>query len=272
MLGCCGFFITGWCGGAVYFLYEASKDLDSTLFYAPTNCTPVRFHYDSDDDLYVFANYTVPGNSFNYTTMLNHLDDNAIYSIGHTIPCFYALHDHSYVMAQVGINAGTVVMMVFASIFCIPVAALAIFILSVPIFAMRPMISKLAVSSKAIASEAGTKLGTIFKRKPDVSQDNCDTSTPNRSIGSSVHGYLMAPVMYFKAAFGSMASWLKARFTRNDSSKDQLQDAYGLEDQGSLKSRASSGYSFRSNKKLLSHSKSMRSEASDQVSVETRSL
>ncbi|KAI8579832.1 hypothetical protein K450DRAFT_300032 [Umbelopsis ramanniana AG] len=277
MLGCLGstfftLFILAWCGGTVYFMYAAAKDLDSSLHYAPTNCTITSMHYDSDNTLYMYANYTLPGNNFNSTAFVNNVDDNANYFVGQTLSCFYALHDHSYLMAQVGVHAGVVVMMVFSTIMCIPVAIGAVFVLSMPVIIISPMVVKLAKSIKAFACETGVKMSTIFKRKPDNGQDNCGDSTPSRSIGSSVIGYLMLPVNYFKAALGSSASWLKAKFTRNKLGKGQQQDMYDLEDQGSLKSRASSGYSFRSSKKLLSHSKSQRSDMTDQSSVETRSL
>jgi hypothetical protein len=250
-----------WSGGTIYFLYVAAKGLDSSLHYAPTNCTILDISRDSDDMVYMHANYTVPGNDYNYTSFMNNLDDNANYYIHETIPCFYALHDHSYVMAQVGIRAGIIVMIVFAIIMSIPVAIGAVFLLSIPVVIISPSILKLAKSTRA-----------LFQRNHDDAQDNCNTSAPSRSVGSFIHGYLAVPVVYCKAAFGSTVSWLMARFARNNSNKTQPLDAYALEDQGSIKTRASTGHSFRSTKNLLSHSKSQRSEMSDQSSVETRSL
>lgn len=261
-----------WCAGTVYFLYTFANKLDGALHYAPTNCTILQFTYDSDDNLEISVNYTVPSNNFNYTSFMVNIDENKSYLLNSTIPCFYSLHNPSLVMAQPGITAGTIIGVVFAIIMCIPVAAGVLLLIGVPVILLISSIRKWAKSTAALAGNAMSNMSSSPNSQLDNSQDVRDAYTPAQSsILSIFHYYAMKPVGYCKVAFKSTTSWLAARFTWTRSSK-QGKDIYDLEDQGSYTTRASSGYSFKSTKKLLSHSKSQRSEISDQTSVETRSL
>jgi hypothetical protein len=263
----------GWCGGTIYFLYTFANNIDGSLHYDPTNCTILQLTYDSDNNLEILVNYTVPGNDFSYTSYMENLDYNKIYQWNSTIPCFYSLHDPSLVMAQTGINAGIIIGIVVAILMCIPVAVVALFLICAPVVLLGNLIREWAKSTKALAGNAVSNTAPGSNGQPGSSQDSRDTYTPPQwSIWNIIHYYAMKPVVYCKAASKSTTSWLGARLTWTRSSKKQAQDMYDLEDQGSCTTRASSGYSFKSTKKLLSHSKSQRSEMSDQTSVETQSL
>ena len=262
-----------WSGGAVYFLYTVTKFIDSSLNYAPTNCTISQAQYTSDDVWDIYVNYSLPGNQVNYNNRLNNFDNNANYNVNQTLPCFYAIHDHSYIMAQAGsIDVGTVFELIFSIAMCIPVAIGVLLILFLILKGIITCSSGAWAALAEFAGDAKAKLISVFQRNRENSQNECDTTTPKKSIGSFIHGYVMAPVTYCKTAFQYAGSWMKAIFTWNKSKKDQSQDAYALEDQGSFTTRASSGFSFRSTKKLLSYSKSQRSDISNGTSVETRSL
>ncbi|CAO3671988.1 unnamed protein product [Umbelopsis ramanniana] len=263
----------GWCGGTVYFLYTFANNLDGSLHYAPTNCTILQLSYDSDDNLKIRVNYTVPGNDFNYTSYMVNLDYNKSYQWNSTIPCFYSLHDPTLIMASTGINSGTIIGLVVAILLCIPVAVVALFLICAPVVLLGNLIHKWAKSTKAPAGNVVSNTASSSNSQPDDNQDSRNTYTqPQLSIWTVFHYYAMKPVVYCKAASKSTTSWLQARLTWTRSSKKQAQDMYDLEDQGSCTTRASSGYSFKSTKKLLSHSKSQRSDMTDQTSVETQSL
>jgi hypothetical protein len=266
-------FTLGWCGGAVYFLYAFANTLDGSLHYAPTDCTILQATYDSDDNLKIRVNYTVPGNNFNYTSYMVNLDDINFGDWNSTIRCFYSLHDPSLVMAQTGITTGTIIGFVFGILMCIPVAAGVLFLICIPVVLFGNLIRKWAKSTKAPAGNAVSNTASSSNSQPGDIQDSRQTYTPPQwSIWSAFHYYAMKPVIYCKAVSKSATSWLEARLTWTRSSKKQAQDEYDLEDQGSCTTRASSGYSFRSTKKLLSYPKSQRSEICDQTSVETQSL
>jgi hypothetical protein len=176
-------------------------------------------------------------------------------------------------MARAGsIGVGTIFELIFAIAVCIPVAIGMLFVLFLTLKGVITCSSRAWAALAESAGDAKAKLISVFKRNPENSQNECDTTTPKRSIGSFIHGYVMAPVTYCKTAFQSAGSWMKAIFTWNKLKTDQSQDAYALEDQGSFTTTASSGFSFRSTKKLLSYSKSQRSDISNVTSVETRSL
>lgn len=272
-------FIVLWCsGGAVYFLYIVSKFIDVSLNHAPTNCTITQVRYSDDDGWEIYANYTLPGSQVNYNNYLQNPDDNANYNINQILPCFYAIHDHTYITARAGsIGVGTGFEMFFAIAMCIPVAIGVLFVLFLTLKGIKNCSSRAWAALTKSAGDAKTKLISVFKRNRITNQNEFVTTTPKRSIGSFIYGYIMVPITCCKSAFQAAASWMKALSTWNTSKKDQSHDAYALEDQGSFTTRASSGFSFRSTKKLLSYTKSQHSNISngtsiDEASVETRSL
>ncbi|KAH8551676.1 hypothetical protein BGW37DRAFT_491868 [Umbelopsis sp. PMI_123] len=266
-------FVLSWSATVCYFMYSLTKSIDTTLNHGSTNCTILDASYDSDDGWGIHVNYTVPGNSYNYTSWLGSTDDKANYHVNDTIPCYYALHDHSYVIAsEEPVNGGTIFGLIVVSIFCTPVAIGVLFILFFLATVFVKQVKYALETSSKVVGNAAAKVSSIFKRTPDDTQNESDTSSQHRSIRSCIARYLMVPVTYCKEAFRNMTSWMMKKFTWTKSDLDQSKDAFALEDQESLSTRASSGYSYRSTKKLLSYSKSQRSDISDLVSIETRSL
>ncbi|KAG2178352.1 hypothetical protein INT44_001502 [Umbelopsis vinacea] len=162
-------------------------------------------------------------------------------------------------------DAGNIAFLVFAIIFCAPFVAVVLLLTARKAWnVLKPFFQDI--------SETATKVVTMSKIKPEKAHNECDTSSSDSSKRNSISSHLIVPVEYSKSVFGNSISWLKARIAWSRLNTSQQQDAYNLEDQESCTTRASSNYSFRTTKKLLSYSKGLRGDASDQNSIETNSL
>ncbi|CAO3671984.1 unnamed protein product [Umbelopsis ramanniana] len=226
--GFIGLFTFGMCGLSIYFLYILSKDIDGALYHAGTNCTILDKWVDSDNFVYIHVNYTLPGNDFNTTSFLQRATIGDNFQVGEIIPCFYSLHDHSYIMAHVDISAVIAFGFIFAILMCIPAAVVAYILLNVIVsFISSHLVPTMTMHPKALSDDVVTQLGPIYKGNPEDKQDNRK----------------------------STVSWLRALFTWNRSRRARPQDMYALEDQNSFISEVGSDHSVGSTKELLSQPK-----------------
>ena len=226
--GFTGLFAFGWSGASIYLLYIFSKDLDGALYHADTNCTIIDKWVDSDNGVYIHVNYTLPGNNFNSTRFLQRAVSGDNFQVGEIIPCFYSLHDHSYVMAHVDIDALTAFGLILAILMCIPAAIVTYILLNVIVsFISSHLVPTMTMHPKALSNDVLTQLGPIYKGNSDDKQDNSN----------------------------STVSWLRALFTWNTSRRARPQDMYALEDQKSLILEAGSDVSVGCTEELLSQSK-----------------
>jgi hypothetical protein len=213
---------------SIFLLYIFSKDIDGALYHADTNCTILDKWVDGSGGVYIHVNYTLPGNDFNSTEWLQRAVGSCNFQVGETIPCFYSLHDHSYVMASVDINIFVVIGFTLGILMCIPAAVVAYILLNVIVsFISSHLVPTMTMHPKALSNDVVTQLGPIYEGNPDDKQDN---SKPT-------------------------VSWLRALFTRNRSRRARPQDMYALEEQNSFISEAGSDYSDGSTTELLSESK-----------------
>ncbi|KAI8578168.1 hypothetical protein K450DRAFT_200551 [Umbelopsis ramanniana AG] len=262
-----------WSAVMVWLLYGAAQSMDANLHNAPSNCTIVDTTVNSDGDSVVYVSYIIPGEHINRTNILHNTDDSGAYQVNETIPCFYALHDYSYVMETVHANdTGDVIFLIFTIIMCIPFAAGVLAIIFGAVYHTGRGALVVLKGFFQVISETATKVLTMLKTKQEKAHNECDTSASDRLKRNSIFSYFIIPVKNSKLAFGNIVSWLKARFAWNRLNTSQQQDVYSLEDQETFTTRTSSDFSFRSTKKLLSYSKSLRRDISDQNSIKTNSL
>ncbi|KAI8578167.1 hypothetical protein K450DRAFT_200550 [Umbelopsis ramanniana AG] len=208
-----------------------SKTIDANLHNAVTNCTILDpATYSRSKGIYV--NYTIPGSSFNYTQYLHNTDDSKQYFIGHIIPCFYALNDHTYIMAENDINIepirnGLIVVCIGALILvlifvCLLVAAV--------VFVVHLFKIELKSAARTI-NEQVTRITSQLRRKL-VTQHLNENTIAKASTGHSLSNYTNMLLVSCKMGIKATRSWMKTTFAQKRSKSSQFKYSYDVKETG----------------------------------------
>lgn len=259
-------FASGWTGTVLWGIYSTGLSIDASLHSLPTNCTILSIRWMDGNFMVLNVNFTTPGNA-TYTCSLDSVDQGAVYNVNQTIPCYYSVHHPGYATAVSGhVDGGTIAGMVISCLFAIPVVIVAVILIALIGRVAAALIYRAFKACAAVWGRIKNGVRDMFNRR---AKDPNELGTPNPrvSIWESLSKHILVPVNYCNRAFGNTLSRIKNTFKRTK--KD---NAYALEDQNSQLSRATSGNSFASTKKLVSSRNYQERETEDQISTETRSL
>lgn len=229
-----------------YFIYTYSRTIDAYLHNAPTNCTILDPATYGSSKSGIYVNYTIPEN-INYTMQyLQNTDDTKSYYIGHIIPCFYALHDHTYIMAEKDFDihhAVTALILVCIGA-VLPTILLILLVLGAVIVigellkkGLQKVIGTIdELVTKSISRVRGTH---VFPAETDIPKSK-------NSTRDSSNCYSLMSIARWKMGIRAITLWLKAKFTQRKSNESQDGNFCNAQEIGADKTKAGSDYSFES--------------------------
>lgn len=239
-----------------YFLYKFSRTIDAYLHNAPTNCTILDPATYGSSMLGIYVDYTIPEN-INYTMQyLQNIDDKKSYIIGHIIPCFYALNDHTYIMAENDFDIQpTTTSLILVCISAILPTLVLICLLVASVILIGQWLKMRLENAVRTIHELVTEDISLVKGK-HVSPTENDIPISKNSTWTSLSRYSLMLMASCKMGIGATTLWVKAKFTQKKSDEPQYENVCDVEEKGNHKTRTSSDYSFESIEMLPPYSKS----------------
>lgn len=220
------FFMTAWSGIAFYSLYNAASAVDLSLHRAPTDCT-VLSATATAENWQVYVTYAIPGQPENFTAHLGGVEDNDIYTVNQTFPCFYSEHDYrSVVQFDHGVDGFDIMSLIVACFMSAVGVVGALYALFVALSILYMLLELILRAGGILVGYVQKASGLVMEHASGSQRESASPTWKGYVFDKSSY-FLATIAKYYQVAVGGIRTWIQT-------SKPQSNDGYDMEECGTL--------------------------------------
>lgn len=220
------FLVAIWASVAFWSLYHSASKIDLSLYRAPTHCT-VLSATATAENWQVHVTYPIPGQPENFTAHLGGVEENDVYTVNQTFPCFYSQHDfHTVVQFDHGVEGVWIVSLILACFMSAAGVPGALYVLLVALSLLYMLLGLILHAGGVLVGHVQKASGSVMEHASGSRGESASPTWKGFVFDKSSH-YLAILAKYYRVAVGGIRTWIQAP-------KPQPNDAYGMEENATL--------------------------------------